>query len=31
MMETIDVVGDDVRPVPRDGTSQGEIVIRGNW
>ncbi|WP_439122662.1 AMP-binding protein [Marivita sp.] len=30
MMEKIDVIGDDGTPVQRDGTTQGEIVIRGN-
>lgn len=30
MMEKIDVIGEDGTPVPRDGKTQGEIVIRGN-
>ena len=30
MMEKIDVIGEDGSPVPRDGKTQGEIVIRGN-
>jgi fatty-acyl-CoA synthase len=30
MMEDIDVVAPDMVPVPRDGASLGEIVIRGN-
>ncbi len=30
MMEPIDVIGEDGAPVPRDGKTQGEIVIRGN-
>jgi fatty-acyl-CoA synthase len=30
MMEKIDVIGEDGNPVPRDGKTQGEIVIRGN-
>ncbi|MDU8909908.1 AMP-binding protein [Aestuariicoccus sp. MJ-SS9] len=30
MMEGIDVIGEDGAPVPRDGKTQGEIVIRGN-
>ncbi|OSQ51406.1 AMP-binding protein [Marivita geojedonensis] len=30
MMEKIDVIGEDGHPVPRDGKTQGEIVIRGN-
>ena len=30
MMEKIDVFGEDGAPVPRDGKTQGEIVIRGN-
>lgn len=30
MMEHIDVTDDAMAPVPRDGTAQGEIMIRGN-
>lgn len=30
MMDDITVVDDAMRPVPRDGKTQGEIVIRGN-
>ena len=30
MMEKIDVLGEDGRPVARDGAHQGEVVIRGN-
>ncbi|MDW4498721.1 AMP-binding protein [Sulfitobacter sp. D35] len=30
MMEDIHVADEDMSPVPRDGTTQGEIVMRGN-
>ena len=30
MMEGLGVVDDQMRPVPRDGATQGEIVMRGN-